>query len=493
MSVLGTTVFKVPKLGETGFKIDQVNEAKRKQAQKQLEKEVDATGAEKAYMDNAMGLTGKYKQMADVGYNVFRQSAIEYEKTGSAEAEARMKRAAGELTYTVTAGRSILAEAGKEYINNKANGFKDVSTSAEESSELYSGFAYQEVEVIEKNGGAYVKDGDAFVPITQSTHLQSSVNMNNSFILPRVIKQGTFVNPQSFMKEIDGAITAGSTVEKAEAGVNTLFNNKYENDAAFRSDVLTAYAISNNDGLGMVENPNKINVEKYEEIQALGSNPEIVNKAKEWYQNTILTNVEPLWKSRGATGGLQFGVNIGGGTAKDITFRDNIKVKVTEFDVNEQAQQGEVEAQGYMALTSNLRGKGYADAGSQNKYDIHAIAVVDGKLHAKKVVSEGASFVSIESGRKYTTALEPLLVQEWDALPAETKALAVKRLNEQGLDPNKMISTLSDVSSEEENDVSSQQGFTSDQRQWDNLSNTLKNQGMSDEDIIASIGERPKA
>ena len=53
----------------------------------------------------------------------------------------------------------------------------------------------------------------------------------------------------------------------------------------------------------------------------------------------------------------------------------------------------------------------------------------------KKVVSEGASFVSIESGRKYTTALEPLLVQEWDALPAETKALAVKRLTEQGLDP----------------------------------------------------------
>ena len=78
MSVLGTTVFKVPKLGETGFKIDQVNEQKRKQAQQQLQKEVDATGAEKAYMDNAMGLTGRYKQIADAGYQVFKDAAIEY-------------------------------------------------------------------------------------------------------------------------------------------------------------------------------------------------------------------------------------------------------------------------------------------------------------------------------------------------------------------------------------------------------------------------------
>ena len=492
MSVLGTTVFKVPKLGETGFKIDQVNEQKRKQAQKQLEKEVDSTGAEKAYMDNAMGLTGIYKQIADSSYDVFRQAAVEYERTGSASAETRMKQAAGELTYSVTAGRSILDVAGKEYVSNKANGFKDVALSPEEASELYTGFTNRTGEVIVKNGRVMVKDGDAFVPATQSTYLQSSVNMNNSLVLPRTVKQGTYVSFTKFLDETKGAISAGSSVINAQSRVNTLFEEKYK-DKQFQSDVLTAYAVSEDNGLGMVEDPTKISADKLAEIANLGSNEEIVAQAKEWYKERVLGSVPPLWSAGKKGGGLQFGVNIGGGTAKDITFRDNIKVKVTEFDVNEQAQQGEVEAQGYMALTSNLRGKGYADAGSQNKYDIHAIAVVDGKLHAKKVVSEGASFVSIESGRKYTTALEPLLVQEWDALPAETKALAVKRLTEQGLDPNKMISTLSDVSSEEENDVSSQQGFTSDQRQWDNISNTLKNQGFSEEDIAASIGERPKA
>ena len=87
MSVLGTTVFKVPKLGETGFKIDQLNEAKKKQAQAKLEKEVAATGAEKAYMDNAAGLTGIYKQIADAEFQTFRQAAIEYERTGSSSAE----------------------------------------------------------------------------------------------------------------------------------------------------------------------------------------------------------------------------------------------------------------------------------------------------------------------------------------------------------------------------------------------------------------------
>jgi hypothetical protein len=491
-SPLGTTVFQVPKLGETGFRIDQVNEQKRKQAQQQLEKEVAATGAEKAYMDNAQGLTGIYKQIADAEFQVFQQSAIEYEKTGSVAAETKMKQAASQLTYSVTAGRTILDSASKEYVNNKANGFKDVALSPDEASELYSGFTNRTGEVIVKNGQVLVKDGDAFVPATQSTYLQSSVNLNNSLIFPRVVKQGTFVDPDAFINDVRGAIAAGSSVENAKSRVNTLFEEK-KKDPNFRADILTAYAISKDDGLGMVDDPSKLSADKYNDIQQLADNEEIVGQAEAWYKQRVLNSVPPRWQATSTrSGGLQFGVNIGRGTAKDITYRENIKVKVTEFDINDQAQTGEIDAQGYMALTSNLRGKGYADAGSQNKYDINALAVVDGRLYAKKVVSEGASFVSIDSGRKYTTALEPLLVQEWDALPAETKALAVKRLQEQGLDPNKMVSTLSDALTEEENDVSSQ-GYTSDQKQWDNLSSTLKSSGLSDEEIILSIGERPKA
>ena len=92
MSVLGTTVFKVPELGELGYKLDQANEAKRKAAQEKLEKTVQATGAEKAYADNAMGLTGIYKQIADAEYANFRDAAIRFEETGSSKDEQLMRK-----------------------------------------------------------------------------------------------------------------------------------------------------------------------------------------------------------------------------------------------------------------------------------------------------------------------------------------------------------------------------------------------------------------
>jgi hypothetical protein len=482
MSVLGTTVFQVPKLGETGFKIDQVNEAKRKQAQQQLQKEVSATGAEKAYMDNAMGLTGIYKQIADASFDVFRQAAIQYEQTGSASDEARMKQAAAQLNYSVNAGSSILKVAGDEYVKNKANGFKDVALSASESSELYTGFVNRTGEVIVKNGTVMVKDGDAFVPATQSTYLQSSVNLNNSFVLPRVIKQGTFVNTSAFIDSVKGAISAGTSEQDAENRVNSLYNNK-KNDQAFVSDMLTSYAINK---LGMVENPNKISTEDYEKIQALASDEQIMADADAWYQDQIISQVAPLWKATRSGGGLQFGVDIGGGTAKNIVFRKDIKVKVTAQDPKDETKflAADEPVEGFMALTPNLQGKGYADAADVSKYDINAIAVQDGKLVARKVTSEGSDFMSLSDGRKYKTALEPILLQEWDMLPQETKILVVTRLKEQGYDVNAMIGSLEDIA---EKSVTSQEENTGTSSTEDKLREELKSQGFSDAEIESII------
>ena len=476
---LGTTVFQVPKLGETGFKIDQVNEAKRKQAQQQLEKEVAATGAEKAYMDNAQGLTGIYKQIADAEFQVFQQAAIQYEKTGSAADEARMKQAASSLTYSVTAGRGILTTAGDEYVKNKANGFKDVALSASEASELYAGFVNRQGEVIIKNGQVMVKDGDTFVPATQSTYLQSSVNLNNSFILPRNVKQGTYVNAGAFTNEFKGAISAGTSVADAESRIGSLYDNKL-NNKEFVSDVLTSYAINK---LGMVDDPSKLSADKYQEIQELASDEQIMSDAVSWYKEQIMGQVAPLWKATRTGGGIQWGVDIGPGTKKNLNVRENINVRVTEIDADGNASAGEIETEAYAGLPTNLQGKGLADAGSQNKYDIHAVAVVDGKLVAKKVVSEGASFISLDSGRKYTTAVEPLLLQEWDALPEETKTLLVAKFEAEGYNLGEMISTLKDVS---QNNVTSQgdnNGVQSAGDAQQELIKTLRDNGMSDEDI----------
>lgn len=457
MSVLGTTVFKVPKLGETGFKIDQVNEQKRKQAQQQLQKEVDATGAEKAYMDNAMGLTGRYKQIADAGYQVFKDAAIEYEKTGSASAEAKMKQAASALTYEVTAGRTILEAAGKEYVTNKANGFKDVAMTPEEAGELYSGFVNATAEVIIKNGQVMVKDGDVFVPATQSTYLQSSVNMNNSLILPRTIKQGTYVNFTTFLDETKGAIRAGSSVGNAESRVNTLYEEKYK-DKQFQSDVLTAYAVSEDDGLGMVEDPTKISAEKLAEIADLASNEEIVAQAKEWYRERVLGSVAPLW-SAGSQGG---GLSIGAGTSKDLEFINNATVDFTPMTKDDKGnwmiEDKPVEPMKfdtYAGFQSNLQGKSYTDA-KKFKYDIVGMGVKEGRIWADKQAVEDAGFWSVDSGKQFQKRAEKMTGSEYSRLPTDTRNLLKMKF---GKDLYKMLGLKSEEELKNiEKDVTSQEG-----------------------------------
>jgi len=485
MSVLGTTVFKVPKLGETGFKIDQVNEQKRKQAQQQLQKEVDGTGAEKAYMDNAMGLTGIYKQIADSSYDVFRQAAVEYERTGSASAETRMKQAASELTYSVTAGRSILDVAGKEYVSNKANGFKDVALSPEEASELYTGFTNRTGEVIVKNGRVMVKDGDAFVPATQSTYLQSSVNMNNSLVLPRTVKQGTYVNFTTFLDETKGAIRAGSSVGNASSRVNTLYEEKYK-DKQFQSDVLTAYAISEDDGLGMVEDPTKISAEKLAEIADLASNEEIVAQAKEWYRERVLGSVPPLW-SAGSQGS---GLSIGAGTSKDLEFINNTTVDFTAMTKDDKGNWmiddknvDQIEFDSYAGFQSNLQGKSYTDA-KKFKYDIVGIGVKEGRIFADKQAQDDAGFWSLSSGKQFQKRAEKMTGSEYSRLPTDTRNLLKMKF---GKDLYKMLGLKSEEELKNiEKDVTSQDNNESDDSEQ-KLRETLKSQGFSDEDIEGII------
>jgi hypothetical protein len=477
---LGTTVFQVPKLGETGFRIDQVNEQKRKQAQQQLEKEVSATGAEKAYMENAQGLTGIYKQIADAEFQVFQQAAINYEKTGSAAAEAKMKQAASELTYAVSAGRAILDNASQEYVKNKANGFKDVALSPKEASELYSGFTNRTGEIIVKNGQVMVKDGDAFIPATQSTYLQSSVNLNNSLILPRVVQQGKFVDPDVFVNDVRGAISAGSSVENAKSRVNTLFDEK-KKDPNFQADILTAYAISKDDGLGMVDDPSKLSADMYNEIQQLADNEEIVAQAEAWYRERVLNSVPPRWKATG-TGGGGFGISIGGGTSKDLMFIENetiatspIKKEGDKYVIDTEAKTVDVDFDIYTRFQSNLQGKSYTDA-KQFQYDIVGIGVKDGKLYADKESSEQERGFFSSDGREYKRKAEPMTLSELSGLPTETRELIFGYLG--GKEKVESMVRGKSVTSQENNksDDSAQK-----------LRETLKSQGFSDEDIESII------
>lgn len=502
MSVLGTTVFQVPKLGETGFKLDQLNEAKKKEARAKLNKEIEATGANQAYMENAQGLTGIYKQIADAEFQNFREAAIEYESTGSAAAENRMKKAAGELKYSVEAGRSILRTASEEYVNNKANGFKDVAMSPTEASELYTGFTNRTGEVIVKNGQVLVKDGDAFVPATQSTYLQSSVNVNNSFIMPRVVKQGQFVDTESFMKEVSGAISAGSTAENAQSRVNTLFNEKLK-DKNFQADILTAYAISADDGLGMIDDPSKMTAEKYNEIQNLASNPEIVKQAEDWYRQRVLNSVPPKWKATGSGSGsgvssTTFDITIDKGVTKLAltgTGAEDAKGEpIYEEDGITQKRVGtSAEVENYMGLPSNAQAKGEVTGDGRSKFNIVGLGIdkLTGKLVAERNVYEGdiTDTEALIKG-KYEADIVTMTTQMFRKLPARTQKLVKQRLLEAGYtedDFAKMIKGESvSLQTQEEESQS-----TATQQQWDEGLAAAKAAGMTEEDYVEVVGARP--
>lgn len=435
MSVLGTTVFQVPKLGETGFKIDQVNEAKIRQAQQQIQKEVSATGAEKAYMDNAMGLTGIYKQIADASFTAFREAAIQYEKTGSAADEAAMKAAAGQLTYSVTGGKSILGTAGDTYVTAKANGFKDVAISAEDASELYTGFVNRTGEVIVKDGVVMVKDGDAFVPATQSTYLQQSINLNNSFILPATIKQGTYVNTSAFVNEYKGAISAGESVADAKMRVLSLFENKVndEDNRDFVADIITSYAVNK---LRMVEDPSKISQEKYEEIQKLASDEKIMADAVSWYKAEVLNEVAPLWRATSTGGG-----GYGSGTEKDITFVKNVTIQKSgdlDADGNPTAAV-DVSLDGYMGLPSSLQVKGQADPSTKQKYNIVGVGVIGNQLYVEKNVFDKSDRLDYDYAGESVTKVDKITPQEWEKFSPSAKALITQRMAENGYNVNDII------------------------------------------------------
>ena len=477
MSVLGTTVFKVPELGELGYKLDQANEAKRKAAQEKLEKTVQATGAEKSYADNAMGLTGIYKQIADAEYANFRDAAIRFEETGSSKDEQVMKQAAGELNYAVTAGRAILTSAGEEYTKNKANGFKDVTLDSTQSSQSYSDFTNRTGVVVNKNGRTYVKDGDAFVPAVNSTFLQSGINSNNSFILPRAVEQGKYVNFRTYLNDQGRAITAASTVADAQDRVNDLYENEL-NKPAFLEDVMVSYAISE---LGKSDNPNKVTAEEYSEMTSLMSNPKLMEDAINWYGERLKESVPDLFAPPKSSNRRGFGISFGTGTDKDFFILDKSKGETTEVKFSEVdgKEDESIVFDVYTGFADNLQGKTQTDS-KQFKYRVVGMGVKDGKIYAEKESAEDSGFFDKSTGKQYLRKAEPMSVSEFSKLPGDTRDLmgyyfgTGTELDDRVRSLEKMLSGKA-VSSQEEN-----QGGNSTEEE---LRKILKTSGATDAEI----------
>ena len=442
MSVLGTTVFKVPEFGKLGYELDQANEKKRAAEQAKLEKKVQATGADRTYAESGMGLTGRWKQMSDLGFEVYRKAALEFEETGSADAEARMNLAARNLNYYVSSGKSILSEMGKEYTTAKNEGFSKTSLNPTEASNLYTSksndmFGDDEIFIGSDGITIIVKDVNGnLVEGTQSSYVSSNVTGSNALLLPALAKEGKYVNFRNYTNDQLRAITSAASEAEAKDNVTTLLDSERDNPA-LQNDMIVSYGKYQ---LGQGKEDDKLSDTEYFDLLEKGQDQQYREKAFDWYRGKVLEQVPPLYKG-GSTSRVS---GYGTGTSYDFTIDQNVKAILSVDDNDKKVKT--IEIDDYIGLPSITQGKSLADPITGNRYNIQGIGIRQEGAKPKagdptrmegtrvfvfdRVVSEGAQPFSLESGKKYKRYISKGDIFEFRQLPSKTLTLLKIRIDD---------------------------------------------------------------
>lgn len=193
---LSTTVFKVPEWAAQGVAMEAQAAQKRKEEAEKREKLTSAMGIDQKFAENQYKLVGKYKDASQAAYNAWKESAIEFETSGSQASKAKMEAARNQFNQAFGIGLSASATATDEL--NRMNAAKGVGyiDTPESAKQKYSQFATGTLETKIENGVVMVKDPDgALVPLTQSVYFQQEQNPYNSFVLDKVDPNIKFVDP----------------------------------------------------------------------------------------------------------------------------------------------------------------------------------------------------------------------------------------------------------------------------------------------------------
>ena len=430
MSVLGTTVFKVPELGKLGYELDQANEKKRAAEEARLQKKIQATGADKTYAESGMGLTGRWKQMSDLGFEVYRKAALEFEETGSAASEQKMNIAARNLNYYVSTGKSILSEMGKEYTTAKNEGFTKTSLNPTEASNLYTSksndmFGAGDIYIADEGITIMVKDANGkFVEGTQSSYVSSNVTGSNALLLPALAKEGKYVNFRNYTNDQLRAITSAASEAEALDNVTTLLDSEMDNPA-LQNDMIVSYGKYQ---LGQGKEDDKLSDTEYFDLLEKGQNEDYRNKAFDWYREKVLEQVPPLYKG-GSTSRVS---GYGTGTSYDFTIDKDTKqvLSNTDKDGNKET----IEIDDYIGLPSITQAKSILDPKSGNRYNIQGIGIrLEGGepvFVMDRAMSEGAEPFSLDTGKQYRRYISQATLSEFRQLPAKTQRLLEERIAE---------------------------------------------------------------
>lgn len=193
---LSTTVFKVPEWAAQGAAMEAQAAQKRKEEAEKREKLTSAMGIDQKFAENQYKLLGVHKDVTQAAYNAWKESAIEFETSGSQASKAKMEAARNQFNQAFGIGLGVSATATEEI--NKMNASKGVGyiDTPDSAKQKYTQFATGRIETKVENGIVMVKDPDgAMVPLSQSVYFQQEQNPYNSFVLDKVDPNIKFVDP----------------------------------------------------------------------------------------------------------------------------------------------------------------------------------------------------------------------------------------------------------------------------------------------------------
>lgn len=446
---LGQVVFEVPKLGETGFKIDQTYAAQEAARRKALEKKPSVANAEKEYYASIDKLKGVYRQSVQTQFdNVFRPAAISYYQTGSQGDLSKMEAAAAELNEMITQGTAILENAGKTYQKGKDSGFEEFTENPLEASQSYTNWVNRTGDIVFKDGKVMIREGEGYVPVLRSSYYGTEINPNNAFMYTPKAELGKYVNPENFVKEQSVAINNSATLQDAIDKVTSVYNKRFVNasDVAFAEDVLGSYLISP-DGLSqdvspddlpdLPENRLKISAEKYLGlISDYSDDEESIESARLLYEQKIADLVTKRYNEPTPDEEKNRPSAEWAGGAKLIVMEEGVptvtgsgRSRRVRYDKEER------EIARYVGVPPNLRGRFIdADVNGLSGFSVRVKGMAvdkNGDLLLLKEIYSGEPGIAFNQfgGAQGGKVFEKLTAGDWVELPDDVKRIFMEEFS----------------------------------------------------------------
>lgn len=482
-SPLNQQIFQVPKLGQLGMQLDQANEAKRKAKQAKLQKDVEKTGADQAYMKSINTLTGDWKGVAEAQYSTFKEAAINYEQTQSATAKREMEYQASLLNHALQAGTTILTTAGENYTTAKGNNFDGYAVSAEEAGTAYKNFVNSNIEFKQTPQGVMIKEGENWIPFQNSSYFSSELTENNTFLVPKNIKLGEYANTTKFVDKWNGIISKAGSEQDAVNRVLKEFDIMLEKNEDFFKDVHIYHGI-NNRSIGEYD---RFGSDDLRQIEMTLDDEQVNEDAVNSYREGVVADVKARWFADDSDGGDGSGIK----STYDVRVIPDVNISADRIKVNGQFIEPSVEGNVpsvkfdyFTTLPSGVRPKAEAEAKDlpkgANAYQVVGIGFVDGMPYAKKNTYAAQDLATaMDNDFKGLDAkeviVEPLTREEFTGMKKDAQDAIIVRFEEAGYDLNSWL-----TGNKGENSVPSQEQTEGEQNP---LVAELKSQGFSDEEI----------